>query len=137
MPTKFRWPQPPEGLPATNYLKELIRSLDRYDSELLAPQNSIIFNASRIRPSVEVSTNYAMGVNDSVVLADAFVAYLVVTLPTALESKNTFFDIKKIDTDGTHKVCVVGSGAELPVALKGSFRPSITLYSDGTNFWVI
>jgi hypothetical protein len=138
MSTNLRWPEPPSNLEPSlgSYLRELIRTLGFFDTEIFSQDSGLIFNTSRIRPFVEVSTAYAAGINDSVILADASASNVRITLPEAVSVKGTFYDIKRTDTGG-FVVSVEGSGSELPVVLTGASRPSVTLYSDGTRFWII
>jgi hypothetical protein len=78
-----------------------------------------------------------MGVNDSVILADASASTLRVTLPTALDAKGLFYTIKRIDTVSVNSVSIEGSGAEFPVVLASGARASKSVFSDGSRFWVI
>lgn len=146
MGTNIRWPDPNlrndtelqnHIRTMDSYLNELIRTLRSFDDAIFSQEDNVLFRTSRIRPFVEVSAAYSAGVNDSVVLADSSAATFAVSLPSALDSKNTFYDIKKIDTNGSTVVSVEGSGPELPVILNGSGRPSVTLFSDGSDYWII
>jgi hypothetical protein len=139
--TNFRWPEPyfsenidPE---LERYLSELIRSLRLFDTEIFSQESALVFETARIRPFVEVSTAYSMGVGDSVVLADASAATFAVQLPDPLEGQKKFYDIKKIDQVNSTRVSVEGVGQELPVVLRTNLNPSVTLYCDGTQYWII
>jgi hypothetical protein len=78
-----------------------------------------------------------MGVNDCVVFADASISTFRINLPTAVDGKNTFYDIKRIDANASTVVSIEGSGVECPVILNTALRPSVTMYSDGISFWII
>ena len=139
--TNIRWPDPyfsgevsPE---VARYLSELIRQLRLFDSEIFSQDTSFLFEASRLRPFVEVSTDYSMGQQDAVVLADASATSFRIDLPDVLEAQYKHYDVKKIDTNGATVISVEGAGQDLPIVLNSVFRPSITLYSDGTNYWII
>lgn len=138
--TNFRFPEPMEFKSfdqVKEFVNELVRSLQDYDYELFDQDQGYIFRSGRVRPVTEVSIDYALGTTDSVVLVDASVSTRRITLPTALDAAKTQFDIKKIDTNGSTVVSVEGSGDELPVVLSGTGRPSVTVFSDGNNFWVL
>lgn len=139
MGINFRWPEPPQDLEPTlgSYLRQLVRSFSDYDEEVFSQDSRAIFSTARVRPHIEVSTAYAVGVNDSVVLVDASAANVAITLPLAFDVKDTLFDIKKIDATAGTVVSITGSGLEFPTLLTGATRPSVTVFSDGNRFWVI
>ena len=141
-PTTNRYGRLPEpnrvlDVETQRYLYDLLRSIEEVNSMMFSDETGFVFGAARKRPSIEVSTTYTIGVSDSIILADSSAATFAVTLPTALDAKNTFYDIKKIDTNVATVVSVEGSGSEFPLILNGSGQPSVTVYSDGSNFWII
>lgn len=139
MTTNFRWPEPTSIMDeeTRRYLNELIRSLNSYDNAVFSQDTGLMFETARKRPFTAVTSSHSMGVNDSVLLVDASAATTTITLPLALDAQGTYYDIKKTDTNGATVVSVEGSGSEMPVVLNGSGRPSVTLFSDGSNFWII
>lgn len=139
MSTNTRFPEPPESFDPElkDYLSEFIRTLEGFDEEIFDESKGVVFEAARKRPVVEVSAAYSMGATESVILADATNGTFAVSLPAALDGQGTFYDIKRIDTNAAAVVSVEGSGSEMPVILQGNDRPSVTLYSDGSNFYII
>lgn len=139
MSTNFRWPDPPQNMqePLGSYLRELARVLRDYDVNIFSQDSGIMFETARKRPSTTVSTSFSMGATDCMMLVDSSASNVRITLPAALDAKGTFYDIKKTDVNGGTVVSVEGSGSEFTVILSGTDRPSITVYSDGTNFWII
>ena len=119
------------------FLNELARLLNANNDFLFNTDNGWVFETARKRPFVDISTNYQMGPTDSVVLADANSGSLTITLPDPLDASRTFFDVKRTDVNGANTVTVSGTGSELPYVLSGTSRPSLTLYCDGTDYWII
>ena len=77
-----------------------------------------------------------------VVLADASSGSIVITLPAVASSDEETFWIKRIDAAGGSTVTVDGNAAEtidkdLTQVLRDKKRPSITIYCDGTEWWII
>lgn len=139
MGTRVRFPEPPNSLDTTlrNYLSELIRELEDFDTRIFSQETGVLFETSRKRPYTEVSSNHTMGQYQSVLLVDASAGDVLVSVPLALDFKGTFMDIKRIDTNASYVVSIEGSGGDMPVVLQGSGRPSVTLFSDGSNVWII
>jgi len=139
MSTNLRWPDPPQNLqePLGSYLRELTRVLRDFDTAAFSQETGLMFETARRRPLVEVSSSYVMGATDCVLLVDSSASSTRITLPDALDAKGTFYDIKKVDTNGGTVVSVEGSGSEFTVVLTGTDRPSITVFSNGTTFWII
>ena len=139
MTTRTRWPEPSRITDAetAEYLRTLVRTLGEFDSALFSQDSKVMFNTTRVRPYTEVSSGRTIGVNESVVLADASASSLTLTLPLTVSVVGTFFDIKKIDANAATTVSVEGSGPELPFVLNGVSRPSVTLFCDGTKYWII
>lgn len=135
--TKFPEPYRISDNETRSYLNELIRNLRDFDSNIFSQDTGLIFEAARKRPFIEVSSAYTMGARDNVILVDASASSTTITLPLALDGINTFYDIKKIDQNAATVVSVEGSGPEIPIILNGADRPSVTVYSDGNNYWII
>ena len=137
--TNPTFPQPSniEDPKLRQYLSELIRSLNTFDNDIFSTETKILFGAARKSPKVSVSSTYQMGERECVVLANASAGSFDVTLPSPLDGKDSFYYVKKTDTNAATTVTVQGTGGEFPIALSGSARPSVTVFSDGTDYWKI
>lgn len=139
MATNIRFPEPDriQDEYLKEYLSELIRTLEDFDSRIFSQDTGVLFETARRRPFIEVSSNHTVGQYESMVLVDSDGGDIVVSCPLALDFKGTYIDVKKIDTNGATTVSIVGSGGDMPVTLSGANRPSVTLFSDGNNVWTI
>lgn len=92
---------------------------------------------------VAISTknaNYTLLTTDNVILGDATTGALVFTLPTAASAAGQVFFVKKIDASA-NTVTVQGNGVENidgsnTFAISTQYV-SVTMVSDGSQFWVI
>ena len=86
-----------------------------------------------------VTSNYTLVVNDPGVLVDAKSGAVTITLPTALSARDQEFLVKKIDTSA-NAVTIDGSGSEEVdeslTRILSSQYDSVTVYSDGTEWWI-
>ena len=141
MSTRISFPQPPdlkkEHRELRAYLNELVRTLEHFDDSIFSQETGLMYQTSRLLPVVTTTSAYTMGGLEGVVLANSSAGGFAVTLPTALKSKGKFFEIKKIDANIATIVSVEASGPEFPYLLSSDQRPSLTVCSDGTNFWVV
>lgn len=93
------------------------------------------------RPHVSKTANYTASIEtDSVILCDATGGAFTITLPTAASADGYQFDIKKIDASA-NTVTVDGDGAETiddsTTAVLTTQYESITVYSDGSEWWIL
>jgi hypothetical protein len=94
-----------------------------------------------IKQTRTITSSATLTTADQYVFCDASGGAITVTLPTAAEAKGLILTIKKINT-GASNVTVDASGSETidksaTQSLTGSSRPSITIISDGTEWWEI
>ena len=92
-------------------------------------------------PTVTVtSATYTITDNDYVILVDATAAPVTVTLPTAVGREGRIFEVKRISTNA-NTVTLDGAGAETIDNSANQIYTlayvSLTVYSDGSNWWII
>jgi hypothetical protein len=90
---------------------------------------------------IEIITgDITLGKADSTILCDASGGVLTVTLPDVSEFNGFKFNIKKIDVSA-NDVTIDGDGADIDASatrlLSGSGYPSITIHSDGSDWWIL
>lgn len=87
-----------------------------------------------------ITSSITLGVSDSTVLCDATGGAFTVTLPSVSTFVGFKYNIKKIDTSG-NDVTVDGDGVNIDGTatklLSGPGFPSMTVHSDGTQWWII
>lgn len=98
-------------------------------NELLASNSSVITSAT----TLNLGTRF--------ILADVSSGSFTVTLPTARSAAGYLFTIKKTDASG-NTVTVDGDGSDTidgstTQTLTGSSRPSMRVFSDGTEWWLV
>ena len=91
-----------------------------------------------------VAAHYTATDADDVVLADATAGTVNVTLPLAAQSEGHVIHIKKVDTVAGNKVVAVGNGSETidksaskELDYLAPVFESITVVSDGTEWWIL
>lgn len=86
------------------------------------------------------TTSYTATNSDAVILCDASAAGITVTLPTAVGRLGRVYNIKKIDSS-SFTVTVDGDGSETiddgTTAILTVQYESITIISDGTEWWIL
>jgi hypothetical protein len=87
-----------------------------------------------------VTGNYSMSISDGVILSNSPSANLTLTLPLASNIPGKYIDIKKIDAGG-FQLIVTPQGGNLidnqsSQVITDQYN-SMTLISDGSNFWII
>jgi len=91
-------------------------------------------------PVTTVTTNYTITDNDYVILVDATAAPVTVVLPTAVGRDGRVFEVKRISTNA-NTVTLDGDGSETIDASTTQVYTvpyvSLTVYSDGSNWWII
>jgi hypothetical protein len=87
-----------------------------------------------------IAGDITLTLENSTVLCDATSGAFTVTLPDVLEFTGVVFTIKKINTSA-NDVTVDGDGANVESlstwVLTGADYPSITIQSDGTEWWIL
>lgn len=115
-----------------NAIEKLVRQYDITDEDIIA--FIVQYRAIKL-----VGANYSMLQTDGTVLVSALSAAVTVTLPTAVGVAGTIYTVKCINN--TYDVVVVGSGGQTIDAISGgieiNLRDSITVKSDGTNWWIV
>ena len=135
-----RLPEPPQniGQETRKYLQDLIKVINLNLQENESDKSPDIFIP--FGSLVEVSTSQTIG-NSSVVLADASASALSLTLLEPLSTYRKFFHVKKINTNANDVTLIVESSGTIDnstsVLLTGSDRPSLLLYSDGTEYKIL
>lgn len=114
-----------------------------YDkAALMSDGSSVWFDwfGMESRSIVTKTTTYTATTRDRTIIADATSAAFTITLPSAASMIGSTLDVKKKDPSG-NAVTIDGSGAEtIDGALTqvvGSQYNSITVQSDGTEWWII
>ena len=133
--TKFPEPFSIEQGKTKNYLNELVRALRDFDNNIFSQQTGVLYSTARKTPFLAISSAYEMGPRDCVILADSSSGSITITGPDALQSKGMFYHVKKTDTNAATVVSVECSSDEGVIVLSGTGRPSVTVFSDGENFW--
>ena len=102
---------------------------------------SVNQKADKIKQTKTITSSQTITTSDEYIFCDAFGGAITVTLPTAADAIGLTFTIKKINT-GSNNVTVDANGSETidgsaTQSLTGSSRPSITIISDGTQWWEV
>lgn len=86
------------------------------------------------------TANYTAVLTDDVILVDASGGAVTITLPAAADRTGKQYDIKKIDSSG-NAVTIDGDGSETIddslTNIIGAQYNSVTIVSDGTEWWII
>jgi len=104
-----------------------------------APNSNLHISGSLSLRIVSKTSDYTVTATDCVILVDASTGDKTITLPSASGITGRIYTVKKVDTS-TNKVVVQpssgniegGSSIELT-----NFGDSITVISDGSNWWII
>ena len=92
------------------------------------------------RAAVSKTANYTLAIYDRGVFVDASGGAVTITLPTAASATDVEYFVKKIDSSA-NAVTIDGNGAETiddaTTQVLSSQYDAITLYSDGTEWWVV
>lgn len=92
------------------------------------------------RAVVSKTANYTLTLYDRGALVDSSSGAVTITLPTAASAKDVEYVIKKTDSSG-YAVTVDGNGSETiddsTTQIISSQYDAITIYSDGTEWWII
>ena len=105
------------------------------DEYILSNTEGATYEAARRKPFVKVDSDFKIGPFSEVVLVDASGGTVTIDTPDVLSTKGKVFTVKMISTSGT--VNITGLGPEFPVTLTGSDYPSITILSDGEQFFIL
>lgn len=121
------------------YIADLVRTLQMSINDLeqgLDDGNRIITHSTN---TLSTSGNLPLGVG--VILCDASASALTITLPDPYEQTGRAFHIKKINTNSNDVTLNVQTSATIDKSttktLTGAQRPSVTVYSDGSEYWII
>lgn len=102
--------------------------------------DAVVANNSANITVPAITSSITLTLENSTVLCDATGGSFTVTLPDVLEFSDVFFTIKRIDASA-NMVTIDGDGANVEtlatLVLSGAGRPSVTLQSDGTEWWII
>lgn len=97
-------------------------------------------DVSSSRNTVEKNVDYTVLGTDGLVLVNADVDSLVLTLPSTASNSGKLYYIKKIDSSN-NTVTIDGAGTELiddaETAVLTVQYESVTLVSDGTAWWIV
>lgn len=101
-------------------------------------QNKIRGRPERLTTTANL-TNYSAILSDQIILMDATLGAITVTLPSPAATHRRTFTIKKLDT--TNTVTVLPNNAEIidgaaSYVMAAGNKGAVDLYSDGTN-WLI
>jgi hypothetical protein len=101
----------------------------------------LISNEDLLFSVVEKTVNYTIDLDDDVVLGDVSAGDITFTLPLAADASGCKFTIKKSNGSGG-KLIIDSNGietidGELTQTLVGAKFPSVTVISDGTEWWII
>lgn len=92
------------------------------------------------RAVVSKSANYTLQISEAGALCDASGGAFAITLPTAASAKDVEFFVKKTDSS-VYAVTIDGDGSETidesTTQVISSQYDCITVYSDGTEWWII
>jgi hypothetical protein len=135
-----RLPEPTfiEDRKLKEYLNSLVKTI-RLRLENLDHKNSV---TDRNTTYIDVTTTpYALTVDSYIVLVDASSGSIIVNLPPAADVPRLQWTIKKADTS-SNTITLTPNGSEtidrnLSVIMSGTSSPSLTIYSDGTEWWII
>jgi len=100
----------------------------------------LAYSSSTTHTTTKVTANHSATAVDDVILCDATLNAIVVTLPVAASSANLRFHIKKTDTSAK-TVTIVGDGGALidgasSVVITSQYE-TVTVQCDGTAWWVL
>ena len=102
--------------------------------------NLICYTFGGIGPATHVSADYTITDTDFVILVDATAAPVTITLPTAVGREGRIFEVKRVSSNA-NTVTLDGNGGE---TIDNSTEQiyslpyvSLTVYSDGTEWWII
>jgi hypothetical protein len=102
--------------------------------------NLICFTFGGIGPATLVDADYTIKATDFVLLVDATAAPVTVTLPTAVGIEGRTYEVKRVSSNA-NTVTLVGDGSEtIDESTEQIYTlpyVSLTVYSDGGNWWII
>jgi hypothetical protein len=122
-----------------SYLHDLVRLLHVMFDEFEEDINQKSVTEKHGYRTLTESQNMPRDV--SIVLCDATSGPITITLPDPYEAMGETYYIKKINTGANNVTIEVEGGGHIDTitsySLIGAARPSVKIFSDGTEYWVI
>lgn len=124
-----------------SYLSQLLRTL----KQSLEDVSTQAYNSSKLGEntvsSTSVAANYTLKSADYLVLCDTSGGSFTITLPDVTQYRDKHFCVKKVTSDANTVTLDCTGADEIDLAanfvLPGGYLDSATIYSDGSDWWII